>query len=121
MEKINLSIYNYPEDYIKIQKNLEIKNKINDLNQKTNSIEKYDEKKIKEISSDFASLFIKIMLDQLKNSLNPQEDILYGGFREDLWKNMLFDEYAKKMSKNGLSSLSEMIYKSIINNYKNKF
>ncbi|MCX8059182.1 MAG: rod-binding protein [Spirochaetes bacterium] len=118
-----INIYN-PKEYYNIEKNQTIKNKVDKLKAELYSTDieknsKYDLTKLKEISSDFASLFIKMMLDELKKSLNPENDILYGGFREDLWKDMLFDEYSKKLSRNGLNSLSEIIYKSIIQNLSN--
>lgn len=121
MEEIKISNLSDLNQIYTLQKNKKTNEKIDFLNKKFENVQinknsKYDDKKIKEIASDFASLFIKIMLNELKNSLSPKDDILYGGFREEIWKDMLFDEYSKKLARTSLNSLSEMIYKSILRN-----
>lgn len=69
-----------------------------------------------EVSQDFASILTNMMLKEMRQSLNEEEDPMYGGFSEQVWKDMLFDEYSKALTKNSLSPLVKMIYDSISRN-----
>ncbi|MCB1309796.1 MAG: rod-binding protein [Leptospiraceae bacterium] len=59
---------------------------------------------------DFQSLFIKQMLGAMRNNLNPQEGLLYGGNRQKIWEDMLYDEYSKQMSRTNGFDLADKMY-----------
>ena len=62
---------------------------------------------------DFESLFIKQMLDAMRQTVDKQDDLLGGGMSQDIFEGMLYDEYAKKMSETAQFGLAEMIYRQV--------
>lgn len=77
-------------------------------------LEKLAEKDIKrkEAAEQFASLFTQMLLKELRKSLHEENNPLYGGFTEDVFKDMLYEEYSKTLTKEGLKPLVELIYSS---------
>ncbi len=61
---------------------------------------------------DFESLFIKQMLDVMRKTVS-KDGLLDGGMAEDLYQDMLYDEYAKKMAETGQFGLAQMIYNQV--------
>jgi flagellar protein FlgJ len=64
-------------------------------------------------SEDFESLFIKQMLDVMRKTLHKEDDLLGGGLGQDVYEDMLYDEYAKKMASTAQFGLSDMIYSQV--------
>jgi peptidoglycan hydrolase FlgJ len=62
---------------------------------------------------DFETIFIKQMLDAMRKTINKEDGLLDGGTGQDVYEDMLYDEYAKKMSSTGQFGLTEMIYKQV--------
>ncbi len=60
-------------------------------------------------SKDFEALFIKQMLNVMRKTV-PKDGILEGGFAEDIFEDMLYDEYAKKMADTARFGIAETIY-----------
>ncbi len=69
-----------------------------------------EKKKLYEVAVEFQSLFVKMMLNSMKNTINKENDILYGGKVEDIFEDMLYDEYAKIYSRNANLPLAKEIY-----------
>jgi flagellar protein FlgJ len=69
-------------------------------------------KKLYNASVEFESMFVKIMLNQMRKSVEKQ-GMIHGGYAEDIFEDMLYDEYAKEMSKNAAFGLAEQIYQSL--------
>jgi len=65
--------------------------------------------KLYSVCKDFEGLFIKQMLDVMRKSV-PKDGILEGGFAEDIFDDMLYDEYAKKMADTARFGIAESIY-----------
>jgi flagellar protein FlgJ len=65
--------------------------------------------KLFSVCKDFESLFIKQMLDVMRKSV-PKDGILEGGFAEDIFDDMLYDEYSKKMADTAKFGIAETIY-----------
>jgi peptidoglycan hydrolase FlgJ len=61
---------------------------------------------------DFESLFIKQMLDVMRKSVK-KEGLLDGGMSEEIFTDMLYDEYAKKMAQTAQFGLASMIYDQV--------
>ncbi len=61
---------------------------------------------------DFESLFIKQMLDVMRKSVK-KEGLLDGGMKEEIFQDMLYDEYAKKMAETAQFGLAETIYRQV--------
>jgi len=64
-------------------------------------------------AQDFEALFIKQMLDAMRKTLNTQDDMTGSGTGQDMYNDMLYDEYAKKMSSTGQFGIADMIYQQV--------
>lgn len=64
-------------------------------------------------SQDFEALFIKQMLDAMRKTIHKEDDLLNGGLGQDVYEDMLYDEYAKKMSATAQFGLADMIYRQL--------
>ncbi len=65
------------------------------------------------VSQDFESLFIKQMLDVMRKTIHKEDDLLNGGLGQDVYEDMLYGEYAKKMAATARFGLAEMIYRQL--------
>ena len=68
--------------------------------------------KLFQACQDFEAIFLKQMLNVMRKTVNKGE-LLNGGFAEDVFEDMLYDEYAKKMVKNSQFGFSEMLYREL--------
>ncbi len=69
-------------------------------------------KKLFDASVEFESMFVKIMLTQMRKTIEKGE-LLHGGYAEEIFEDMLYDEYAKEISKNASLGLAEQIYQTL--------
>ncbi|MCB1159300.1 MAG: rod-binding protein [Leptospiraceae bacterium] len=69
-------------------------------------------KKLYNASVEFESIFVKMMLSQMKKSVN-KSGLISGGHAEEIFEDMLYDEYAKKISQSENLGLAEQIYTSL--------
>ncbi len=76
-----------------------------------------DEKKIKETSSQFETLFIEQLFKSMRSTV-PKDEWLNGGLKQDIFEDMLYSEYSKLISKSGGIGLGDMVYKFLISNSK---
>jgi flagellar protein FlgJ len=75
------------------------------------SIDPY-RKKLYDASVEFESVFVKMMLKEMKNTIH-KEKLIDGGYAEEIFEDMLYDEYAKNISQNESMGLAEEIYKQM--------
>ena len=68
--------------------------------------------KIKQACSDFEAIFIKQMLDAMRKRVD-KTSLLGGGMAEEIFEDMIYDEYAKKMSNTGDFGLKAMLYRQL--------
>jgi len=61
------------------------------------------------VCQDFEAIFIKQMLNAMKKTV-PKNDILNGGFAEEIFEDMLYDEYAASMAKTARFGLANLLY-----------
>ncbi|MDZ4727650.1 MAG: rod-binding protein [Leptospira sp.] len=69
-------------------------------------------KKLFDASVEFESVFVKMMLKEMKNSVH-KEKLIDGGYAEEIFEDMLYDEYSKNISKNESLGMAEQIYKQM--------
>lgn len=79
---------------------------------KNNSISDAENAKLKEACKDFESLFIKQMLDTMRKTVQKGE-LLNGGQAEEIFEDMLYDEYASAMADSGDFGISKMMYSEL--------
>lgn len=108
---------NIDNNYIKL------KNDLFYSQMKLDKLEKINEEDLKrrEVAEDFASLFTQMLLKELRKSLHEEENPLYGGFTEEVFKDMLYEQYSKELTKNGLKPLVDLIYSSTLRMDKGNF
>ncbi|RKX82820.1 MAG: muramidase [Spirochaetes bacterium] len=78
-------------------------------------LENASDEKVKQACSDFEAIFIKQMLDSMRKTVE-KTSLLGGGMAEDIFEDMIYDEYAKKMSKTGDFGIKDMLYKQLSTN-----
>ncbi len=69
-------------------------------------------KKLFNASVEFESIFVKMMLNQMKKTIN-KTGMIDGGYAEEIFEDFLYDEYAKKISENHSLGLAEQIYNTM--------
>lgn len=92
--------------------NLQYKNTM--LNAQMNTVKngrmsEAEASKLKEACRDFEALFIKQMLDTMRKTVN-KSGMLDGGMAEDVFEDMLYDEYSKSMADTGSFGIGKMMY-----------
>ena len=70
--------------------------------------------KLFKVCQEFEAIFIKQMLNVMRKTVVKNE-LFHGGFVEEVFEDMLYDDYAQKMAQNGHFGLSEMLYKQLNN------
>jgi flagellar protein FlgJ len=70
---------------------------------------------LRAVATEFESLFAKQMLDAMRATLSPDNDLFYGGMAQEIFQDMLYEEYARMMAKTGSLGVAEVIYQQ----YKN--
>ncbi len=68
--------------------------------------------KLRQATEDFEQIFVNMMLKEMNKGLG-KTGFLDGGDYEKAFKDMLVDERAKQMSKNGSFGLAKMMYKQL--------
>ncbi|MBN2617049.1 MAG: rod-binding protein [Spirochaetales bacterium] len=71
-----------------------------------------DDKKLRETCEEFEAMFIKQMLSAMKSTVN-KSDLIKENMGEKIFDDMLYDEYAKKMSKTAGLGIADMMYKQL--------
>ncbi|WCL48080.1 rod-binding protein [Leptospira sp. GIMC2001] len=106
------------EDYIKDEVNPAIQGKVSSSEVKP-QVNIQDEinkdpyrRKLFDASVEFESMFVKMMLKEMKSSVSKTK-MIHGGYAEEIFEDMLTDEQAKSMSKNNSIGLAEQIYSSL--------
>jgi len=72
-----------------------------------------DEARLREVASDFEAIFIKQMLDSMRDTLNPDNRLVDTGMAGEIYDDMLYDEYARIMAKTGGIGLADLIVKQL--------
>lgn len=69
-------------------------------------------KKLKETCVEMESLFVGRMLKEMRKTVHKNE-LFHGGYAEEIFEDMLYDEYALNLSKNSRLGLADMLYKEL--------
>lgn len=72
-----------------------------------------ERKRLFNAAVEFQGIFINLMLKSMRSTLNKKEDILHGGHGQEIFEDLLYDEYALLMSRNGSFKLAEVIYRQL--------
>ena len=87
--------------------------KLSTLHEKRNAdYSKYDDKKLKEVAQDFEALFINMMYKSMRSNVG-KDVLLDGGMKQEVFEDMLYNEYASMTAKSGGFGLAETIFKQL--------
>lgn len=88
--------------------NTMLSSSINNM-KKGSSMSELEATKLKEACRDFEALFIKQMLDTMRKTVS-KSGMIDGGMGEDVFEDMLYDNYAKSMADTGDFGIAKMMY-----------
>jgi peptidoglycan hydrolase FlgJ len=69
--------------------------------------------KLFEQCQEFESIFVKMMLKEMRKSVDKSDALISGGWAEDIYSDMLDDEYSKTMAKKAGFGLADQLYKQL--------
>ncbi|MCB1172998.1 MAG: rod-binding protein [Leptospiraceae bacterium] len=72
-----------------------------------------EHERLRKAAGDFQAIFIGQMLKAMRANLHPENGMLYGGNRQKIFEDMLYDEYAKNLSASSDFNLADQIYKQL--------
>jgi Rod binding domain-containing protein len=68
--------------------------------------------KLYKACQDFEAIFVKQMLNVMRKTVQ-KTGLMDGGFAEEVFEDMLYDEYAQKMTENAQFGLSDTMYNQL--------
>jgi flagellar protein FlgJ len=69
--------------------------------------------KLYEQCEEFESIFLKMMIKEMRHSVDKSNSMFSGGWAEDIYTDMLDDEYSKSMAKNAGFDLADQLYRQL--------
>lgn len=82
-----------------------------DLNRNHHDPKKVDAK-LMDVCVQMESIMVAKMLKTMRNTVE-KGDFIHGGFAEEIFEDMLYDEYALNVSKNADLGIAKMLYKEL--------
>jgi flagellar protein FlgJ len=70
---------------------------------------------LRKTAEEFESLFVKMLLDSMRDTRNKENQLIDGGMGEEIFEDMLYTEYSRKISKSGNFGIADMIYQQYEN------
>ena len=70
------------------------------------------DKKMMDLCVQMESILVARMLKEMRKTVHKGE-LINGGFAEEVFEDMLYDEYAKVMSKTARFGLADMVYQQV--------
>jgi len=71
-----------------------------------------EKRKLMDACHDMEAIFISKMLKEMRKNVEKGE-WLNGGFAQEIFEDMLYDEYSKQMSRNSNMGLAKMLYEEM--------
>lgn len=69
---------------------------------------------LEKVAAEFTSVLVDQMFSAMKNTLADDNELLDGGYAEDVFSDMLYKEYSQMAGKQGvLASLNEALVKQL--------
>jgi Rod binding domain-containing protein len=71
------------------------------------------DEQLRAVAVEFEALFAKQMLDAMQATLNPESDMFNGGMAEEIFRDMLNQEYSRMMAQEGSLGIADMIVEQL--------
>ncbi|MDA3901585.1 MAG: rod-binding protein [Spirochaetes bacterium] len=84
-------------------------NFVEEFKEVINKNERPRDKKLWDTCIEFESIFVGQMLNEMRKTVHKGE-LLNGGHAEKIFEDLLYDEYAKSVSKNSDLGIAKMLY-----------
>lgn len=78
------------------------------------ALQEKDDKKLYEACVELESVFLSKVLNAMRASI-PRSDLINRSFATETFESMLYDEYAKEISKTSSTGIAEMLYNQLKN------
>jgi Rod binding domain-containing protein len=69
--------------------------------------------KLFEQCREFESIFVKMMLKEMRKSVDKSDSLLSGGWAEEIYSDMLDDQYSSSIAENAGFGLADQLYKQL--------
>ena len=79
-----------------------------------NKLNNKDQKKLYEACQDLEAVWLSKMMEIMRSTID-RSDFIPRSFADETFESMLYDEYAKSMSKTGQIGIAEVLYQQISN------
>ncbi|MDX9703177.1 MAG: rod-binding protein [Candidatus Auribacterota bacterium] len=66
--------------------------------------------KFQEVAKNFESLFVNLLLQQMRKTI-PKSDLIDGGHGQEIWEDMFYEEISKQATQNNSLGISELLMK----------
>lgn len=86
----------------------------------TSAYTEKDDAKLKETCKEFESLFINMMMKEMRKTV-PESELLSSSFATDTYQEMLDEEISKSASKGNGIGIADAMYKQISAKLKNTY
>ncbi len=70
-------------------------------------------KKLMKVCKDFESIFVNQLFKVMRNTLNKKNNILHGGRGEEIFSDMLYQKYSRKVTEMGDFGFAKMVYEKL--------
>lgn len=71
-----------------------------------------DQQALKEACKEFETILLEQMLNSMRKTIN-KSGLMQGGMAEDIFEDMLYEKYARKMSDSANLGLADMLYRQL--------
>jgi len=65
---------------------------------------------LREVAKEFEALFIEMMFDSMRETVDREHSLFDGGYAEEVFEDMLYEQYSLIMADSGGTGLADMIY-----------
>ena len=79
-----------------------------------------EEKKLLDAVTELESMFVNQMYKSMRSTLSKENDLLYGGMTEEVFTDMLYNEYSLTTSKNNNLGLAKQMYEQMLPQVRGK-
>lgn len=67
-------------------------------------------KRFYKAAQEFEAIYVGQMLSAMRKNLHPENGLLFGGNRQKIFTDMLYDEYSRSLAKNAGFGMADQIY-----------
>jgi flagellar protein FlgJ len=71
-----------------------------------------EDQRLRDVCEQFEAIFVKLMLTSMRNTVE-KSGLVDGGMAEEVFEDMLYDEYSGSIAKTTRLGISEMLYKEL--------